>query len=108
MVPNARVTIMRGTYQDDYDDTHDSTRPVAVRVPISLVEMTDTYASPETGRSYDVMYWQGYVKPNVSIRQGDRLMNEADKSIYLVDSVSRDHGVFMASDKKLKLRLIED
>jgi hypothetical protein len=103
-IPNARVSILRGIFQDSFGDTHDSLQPVAVNVPASLVNMSSTVTSPETGRSTDVELMQGIVRGTVDIQKGDRILDQKTKLIYTVDGVTQS-GVFMRADKKLKMRL---
>ncbi len=105
-LPNAKLTIMRGVYTDDVGDTHDSAQPIAVNVPASLVETSQVVVNYETGRQYDIKHVQGWVRPQVDILQGDRVM-DGKGQIYTVDAVSRSGVVFGAADKRLTLRLIE-
>jgi hypothetical protein len=79
---------------------------VAIDVPASLIEMTRTIASPETGRSFDIEYVDGYVRPTVDILKGDRILDQASGLIYTVDAVSQS-SFLMKADKKLKLRILQ-
>ena len=104
-IPNARVEILRGTYVDEFDDTHDSAQVVAKNVPASLVMRTFTAVTPETGRSFDVQVVEGIVRPTVDVLQGDRIRNQANGLIYTVDAVNQG-GLFVEADKTMKLRLL--
>ncbi len=97
---------MRGTYTDDMDDVHDTTRPVQANVPASLVEQSSTVSSPETGRSYDVQSVAGLVNGSVDVRKGDRLLDQRSGLVYSVDSVVRS-GVLVSADRRLRLRLLQ-
>jgi hypothetical protein len=103
---NSRISILRGTYQDPDDDTADSNQAIAVDVPASLVQMTQVVSSPETGRSVDIKYIQGFVRPRVDILKGDRVTDQNGVT-YSVDSVSQS-SLFGVGDKKLTLRIFED
>jgi len=104
-VANTTISILRGTYQNQYDDTQDSSRPIATHVPASLVEISRVIASPDSGRQFDVEYLDGMVRPRTDILEGDRVQDEANGNIYTVDSVSQSRFM-MAADKRLRLRLL--
>jgi hypothetical protein len=104
-VANARVSVLRGTFTDGYDDVHDTVRPVAVDVPASLILATQTVVSPETGRSFDVQVMQGIVRRAVDVQKGDRIKDQATGLVYTVDAVTQS-GAFIPADKRLKMRLL--
>src|ERR1019366_2638478 len=101
-IANARLAILRGVYTDDVGDEHDSNRPVSVNVPASLIETSQTVVSPETGRQYDIKRIQGFVRPRVDIREGDRV-KDGNGVVYTVDAVSQS-GFAGVADKRLTLR----
>ena len=103
---NSRISILRGTYQDPDGDDADSSRPIAIDVPASLLEQTQTVSSPETGRSVDVKWVAGIVRPRVDVVKGDRILNQNTGDILTVDAVSQS-GLFGVADKRLKCRILD-
>jgi|ERR1039457_6714725 hypothetical protein len=97
---------MRGTSADENDDVIDTMTPVAVDVPISIVQTTNYATGPETGRLVLVQYADGIVRPRTDVRKGDRLRDQGTGQVYVVDSVSS-VKVFMQGDLRLKMRLFD-
>ena len=105
-IPNARITITRGTFLSADDDEADSRMPVAIDIAASLVEKTTTVASPETGRSVDVEYVEGFVKSNIDVKKGDRVQDQRTGLVYTVDGRTQS-AILGVGDIRLKMRLLE-
>lgn len=105
-VPNARVSILRGTFTDDFEDVHDTVDPVAIDVPMSIVTRSQRVVSPETGRSYVIDAVQGIARRNVDVRKGDRIRDQVTLLTYVVDAVISS-GVFIPPDKQLTMRQLD-
>jgi hypothetical protein len=108
IVANTTITILRGEGVDSWGDNVDADRPIKTGVPAAKGETnrqterkdTDT---PRNVRDYTFRFWRP-----VDIRDGDRIRDERDNQIYLVDSVVKPTQVVAATPIRVKARLIRD
>lgn len=107
-VPTCLVTVLRGETVDTYGDPVDADTPIAENVPASIIENAQDIGQPADSRTSRVRVFTGRVRPDVDVREGDRLRDEADLSIYLVEAVSHPASPFGAADRRLDLRRVDD
>ncbi|GIH26068.1 hypothetical protein Aph01nite_43780 [Acrocarpospora phusangensis] len=107
-LPTTTVAVLRGETTDEYGDVVDSDAPVKGHVPISLSERDKRVWVPAENRTTVVRQITGRARPNADIREGDRLRDEGDQSIYLVEGVSRPQSPIGAADVRLTLRRVDD
>jgi len=107
-IATTTVTILRGEETDGYGDPVDSNVPVRARVPASIIERDQRVFVPAENRTTIVKQHTGRVRANVDIRTGDRLRDEKDQSIYLVEGVSRPRSPIGGGTVRLVLRRVDD
>lgn len=107
-IATTTVTILRGETTDEFGDTVDSNVPVRGHVPVSITERDKRVWVPAENRTTVVRQVTGRARPNADIREGDRLRDEHDQSIYLVEGVSRPQSPIGQADVRLTLRRVDD
>lgn len=101
-----RISILRGTGTDDYNDPVDSGAIVASGVQASLIEQSHTTRrrdarEPRTIRSYTLR-----VKAGTDLRHDDRVRDERTNVTYIVDDVTQPASFLRALDIRAELRRI--
>lgn len=104
-LPTEVVDILRGETTDGYGDPADTDTAVATGVPVSIIEQAKRVYLPAENRLTTVRMFTGRARPDVDVREGDRL--RAGVSIYLVEGVSAPASPVGPSDKRLDLRRID-
>lgn len=106
---NTTVSILRATAVDDYGDDADLDKTVASRVPASILESggravkrTDS-TTPER-----VHRLTGRMTRGTDVQRNDRVRDERTSTIYIVDDVVEQPGMFgRLPDLRLDLRQVE-
>lgn len=106
-IPTTTVDILRGETTDAYGDPADAATPAASGVPASIIETSRRIFLPAESRLTKVRIFTGRVRPEVDVREGDRLRDTTTASIYLVEAVSRPASPIGAADARLDLRRID-
>lgn len=104
-LPTGLFDILRGEITDGYGDPADVATPVATSVPMSVIEQSKRVWLPAESRFGVIRIYAGRARPDVDVREGDRL--RAGVSIYLVEGVSAPDSPVGAVDKQLDLRRID-
>lgn len=104
-LPTGLFDILRGETTDSYGDPADADTPVATNVPMSVIEQSKRTWIAAESRFGTVRMHAGRARPDVDVREGDRL--RAGVSIYLVEGVSQPANPVGAVDKRLDLRRID-
>lgn len=86
--PNTTVTLTRGTTTTAFGSPQPSTTPLYQGIPITIASTTTQVASQETGRTYEVSEVFGSVDRTLDVREGDRLRDEHDGTVYEVRAVT--------------------
>lgn len=107
-LPTTTVAILRGETLDEYGDPVDSDTPVRAGIPVSLIERDRHVFVAAESRMTIVREVTGRARPDVDIREADRLRDERTGSIYLVEAVSRPSSPVGATDVRLVLRRVDD
>lgn len=102
------VVVLRGEEVDEYADAVDADTPVRGHVPVALSEGDKRVWVPAENRTTVVRQVTGRARPGSDIREGDRLRDERDQSIYLVEGVSRPQTPIGQADVRLTLRRVDD
>lgn len=108
IVANTRVTILRGGGTDQWGDSVEADRPVATRVPAAKMEIgrarqRDDSDVPGTVRNYRFRFYR-----SADVRDGDRIRDERDNQLYLVDQVVKPTVVLFAPPLVVAARLVRE
>lgn len=104
MNATTRVSILRGQTTDPYGDPVDNTTPAATGVPASIVEQSRQVTDPTTGAPRVVRFLIGRFYPGTDLRSGDRVKDERDGTVFIVDAISRPQNPVRAPDVRAELR----
>jgi hypothetical protein len=99
-------SILRGTTTDAYGDEQDSNTPVHTNVPISIMEISSTVATPEDPTPRVVRQVTARIGSDVDVQDGDRVKDELTGTIYAIDNVIRRGSPAYTPDTRLDLRLV--
>lgn len=91
-VATHRVSILRGTETDQYDDEVDSTVPVHTDVLIGFLEVDRRVYLPAEQATRVVRSYEAQVGWEVDLRKDDRIQL-ADGTVYLVTELSEPTGI---------------
>lgn len=107
MLATTRGALLRGTTEDELGDEVDGVDAVAGwdDFPLSLIERTTREQDPATNLWRTVRYFAGRVPFNVPVDDGDRIRDNRDGAVYVVDSiVGKPRSLAGRSSTTLKLR----
>lgn len=104
-LPTVLVDVLRGETTDGYGDPVDTATAVATNIPVSIIEQSKRVWLPAESRFGVVRVFTGRARPDVDVREGDRL--RAGASIYLVEGVSQPANPVGAVNVRLDLRRID-
>ena len=99
-----RVSILRGTTENEYGDPVDNDTPAATGVPASIVEQSREVTDPTTGTPRVVRFLVGRFYPGTDLQPGDRVKDEQDGTVFIVDVISRPQNPVRAPDVRAELR----
>lgn len=107
-LPSTTVTIKRGSTEDEFGDQVDSNVIVAENVPAAVTE--SVLAGSRSQLSYTSADQRGTVvesyvirlRPNVTVVEQDRLIDERQGVVYLVRSVYNPQSIVRASDVRVE------
>jgi hypothetical protein len=108
IVANTTITILRGEGTDAWGDDAEADRPVATGLPAAKMETNRQTERKDTDTPRNVRTYQWRVWRRVDIRDGDRIRDEKDGQVHLVDSVVKPTIVVAAAPIRIKARLIRD
>jgi hypothetical protein len=100
------VAILRGTSTNAYGDEQDNETVAATGVVASIVEQTRYTEDPSSDRPRVVRYCIGRMYNGTDIRPGDRVRDEGDSTVYIVDSVTSPQHAAIRPDVRLELRRV--
>jgi hypothetical protein len=108
LMATTTVTVMRGTTTDEYGDEADNNAvPIASGVPIALTEQDGRTFVPAEQRTTRVRRYVARAKPDSGIRPNDRLRDEVDGVVYLVEAVVEPSLPIGRALLRLDLRRVE-
>lgn len=102
-----QVDLLRGDTTDAYGDPVDADNVVATDLPASIIEQNRRVFVPAENRMTVVRMYTGRLRPGTDVREGDRLRDRADESIYLVEAVSAPASPIGLADVRVDLRRID-
>ncbi|MFD4596724.1 hypothetical protein ACFWPQ_01700 [Streptomyces sp. NPDC058464] len=103
-IATTKVTILRGTTTDAYDDEQDTDTPIATGIPASLTEQTRRVSGRENPTPRIVRYAVARVPAQTDISENDRLLDERTGVKYIVDAVSGMANPAIEVDRRVDLR----
>ena len=101
-----RVSVLRGTGVNLFDDPGDTGTVILVGVPISIVETSRASTQHVDDRQQTIQALTGRCNPNVDIRQGDRLLDRDGATYYQVLSSSVVSNPITGNDRRLLLQRV--
>jgi hypothetical protein len=105
---NTTVSILRATAADDYGDEQDLDKTVASRVPASILEIRRTTSRTDSTTPQRVRSLVGRLGAGTDVQLGDRVRDERTATIYIVDDVTEQRGLFgRRPDMRLDLRQVD-
>ncbi len=103
-VANTKVSILRGTTTDAYDDEQDTDTPVHTGIPASLVEQSRRVTTRDDPTPRIVRYAVARVPARTDVTDQDRVLDERTGAKYIVDAVSGMDNPAIEVDRRLDLR----
>lgn len=100
------ATILRGTTTNGYGDEQDNDTVAASGIPCSIIEQTRFTQDKSTDTPRVVRYVTGRMYHGTDVRAGDRIRNERDSVVYIVDSVTSPEHAAIQPDIRLELRRV--
>ena len=87
LIANCVVSILRGTVKDSLGDPMESDEPVHTSVPMSIREVASNETTMSEGMPRQVRLLVGRAAAGTDVRHEDRLRDEANGRIYIVDGI---------------------
>lgn len=103
-VATTKVSILRGTEDDEFGDPRDTDTPIATGVPASLVEQTRRVSGRENPTPRIVRYAVARLPARTDISEDDRVLDERTGAKYIVDAVSSMANPAIEVDRRVDLR----
>ncbi|GGW98719.1 hypothetical protein [Streptomyces chartreusis] len=103
-IATTKVTILRGTEEDEFGDERDTDTPIATGIPASLVEQTRRVSGRENPTPRTVRYAVARVPAGTDITDNDRVLDERTGDKYIVDAVSGMANPAIQVDRRVDLR----
>lgn len=103
-VATTTVSILRGTDTDAYGDPADNATVAASGLPAALTEQSRLTTDPATGTPRTVHYTTLRISHGTDLRAGDRIRDEGDGSVYIVDETAQVQNPAVAMDLRAELR----
>lgn len=100
---NCKVTILRGTETNEFDDLVDSDVAVHTGIPASILERSRRVYLPAEAAFRIVHIYAGRVGAEIDIRKDDRLRDERTGVVYLVTDLADSRSPAHTPDKVLEL-----
>ena len=104
IIANCRVSILRGTVKDSLGDLMESDEPVITGVPMSIREVASNETTVSEGMPRQVRFLVGRAAPGTDVRYEDRLKDEDNGRVYLVDGID-ETGQSGILDQGIRLEL---
>lgn len=89
---NTRISILRGTVVNNYNDEVDVQTPVRTDIPASLIEVSRRSYLPAEGATRVVRTHTCRVSPGTDVLKGDRIEDQADGSVYQILELNASPG----------------
>lgn len=110
---NTTVSIMRGTTTDGYGDERDTQKPVRTNVIASIIQASPGVGTraaqvqtPDTTTPRTIRSYSGRLVANTDVRDGDRLKDERNGRVFIVDAITAPDSPVNTPDLHLELRRI--
>lgn len=103
---NATATVFRGTTVDAYGDPVDVNTVVHSGVRMSIIEQARRVFVPADNQDRVIRYTRGRAPSNIEIREGDRIRNDRDNLIYIVEAVVKPGSPYTDSDTRLDMKRV--
>lgn len=100
---NCKVTILRGTEANQYNDLVDSDVAVRTGIPASILEQGRRVYLPAEAAFRIIRSYAGRVGAEVDIQKDDRLRDERTGVVYLVTDLADSRSPAHTPDKVLVL-----
>lgn len=85
-----RVSVLRGTEENDLGDEVDSADPVEgmAGIPASVIEKSKSVMDEASGMWRSVRYLKCRLSPRYDIQPGDRIRDDATGNVYFIDEMT--------------------
>lgn len=105
--PNTTVSILRTTTTDAYGyEADDNATPAASGVLASIIEQTQNTRRPDSDRPSTIRGYACRLPHDTDLRDGDRIKDESDDAVYMVDTITRPANPARAMDWQVELRKV--
>lgn len=105
--PTTTVAILRGTTTDGYGyEADDNATPVASGILASIIEQTQNTRRQDSDRPSTIRGYICRLPHDTDVRDGDRIKDESDDSIYMLDTITRAANPARAMDWQIMLRKV--
>lgn len=101
-----RVSILRGSTVNLFDDPSDAGTVVASGVPMAITETSRATTEHADDRQKSVLAYTGRCNPTVDVRQGDRLLDRDGTTYYQVTAATTVSNPITGNDRRLDLERV--
>jgi hypothetical protein len=105
-LPTTRVSVLRGSTVNVFDDPTDAATVVLVGVPMAITETARTTTDHADDRQKSVFTYSGRCKYGTDVRQGDRLLDRDGVTYYAVRAVTTVSNPITKNDVRLDLERV--
>lgn len=103
-IANTRISILRGTEEDEFGNEVDSETPFLTGIPAALTEQTRQEATGESATPRVVRFTVCRVSSDTPVLESDRVKDEGTGVIYPIMGVSQTGGFGMKNDLRIDLK----
>jgi hypothetical protein len=93
-----RYSVLRGSTTNEYGDEVDGDGVASSGIRGSVIEQTTQVFNPDDGRVATIRSLIGRFPSGSDIQDGDRIMDEKTKEVFVVASLARQNNVLVKSD----------
>lgn len=105
--PTTTITILGSeTSQSDYGDVLDSETPAGTGIPASIIEGRQVVATESDQQARVIHYYTGRLPHGTVVTGNNRLRDDENGDVYVIDNVSRPHNPVIPQDVRLDLRRV--
>lgn len=105
--PTTTVSILRTTTTDAYGyEADDNATPAATGMPASIIEQTQNTSRPDSDRPMTVRLYDCRLPADADVRDGDRIKDESDDQIYMLDTIAKSANPAREMDWRLVIRKV--
>lgn len=106
--PTTTITILgSATSENEYGDVLDSETPAGTGIPASIVEGRQVVATESDPQARVIRYYTGRLPNGTVVSGANRLRDDEDGRIYLIDNVTTPKNAVIPQDVRLDLRRVD-